>query len=75
VKSVTGLKREVSELQRRVGAAKKVTQQTPLSRWTFTCDVSRIKQEVDTAKRLGYTVEVHFDLGVLCLTAVKRQDA
>lgn len=73
VKSVTALRRENTDLRKRIVFAKRVVHQAHLNYWNV--DLSRVRDEVNTAKRLGYAVEIHFDGDKLVTTAVKRQDA
>jgi hypothetical protein len=62
LKSVAAMKRELKALRN--------SERVQLTRWASVG--LRVQDEVNTVRRLGYTVEVRFESETMILTAVKR---
>lgn len=73
LRAIARLKRENRELLDKLGVAMRVVQRTPLSTWAGIGP--RVRDEITTARRLGFVVEAHVSEENVVLTAVNRVQA
>lgn len=69
LRAIARMKRENRELHAKLASAQRVEQRTYLTRYT---GLARMAREIQTARRLGFTIECAEDGDDVAITAVKR---